>query len=202
MKDFKYYYPDYPQIAASLYIEACCVSDAEIPSGNGGINKERYTYGQLRHQPIINELLGNINNPHLKRFAEECNSRNAVDGFRMFKVEEEYCFWGLRVGPVVKVPALIELREYFSRNYESQQAFNEHRVTSAMVRKITYAMLHSEIARRSGMSEKEAELAIGNQLDCAPHEDISGYIFMVPNWAHRWFRHDGYVSNMRRSLNL
>lgn len=36
----------------------------------------------------------------------------------------------------------------------------------------------------------------GNQLDCAPHEDISGYIFMVPNWAHKWFRHNGYVSKM------
>ena len=33
-------------------------------------------------------------------------------------------------------------------------------------------------------------------LDCVPHEDISGYVYMVPNWAHKWFRHRGYVSTI------
>ena len=33
-------------------------------------------------------------------------------------------------------------------------------------------------------------------LDYVPHEDISGYVYMVPNWAHRWFRHKGYLSAM------
>ena len=53
-----------------------------------------------------------------------------------------------------------------------------------------------ELARLYGTSVQEAADIIGNQLDCAPHEDISGYIFMVPNWAHKWFRHNGYVSRM------
>jgi hypothetical protein len=52
-----------------------------------------------------------------------------------------------------------------------------------------------------GITEREAALAIGNQLDCAPHEDISGTMFLVPNWAHKWFRHDGYVSRLLAALN-
>ncbi|MDE6511152.1 MAG: hypothetical protein K2L00_03545 [Muribaculaceae bacterium] len=44
--------------------------------------------------------------------------------------------------------------------------------------------------------------AIGNMLDCFPNEDISGYVYMVPNWAHRWFRHKGYVSAMVHLVNL
>jgi hypothetical protein len=52
-----------------------------------------------------------------------------------------------------------------------------------------------------GSTDREAALAIGNQLDCAPHEDISGTMFLVPNWAHKWFRHDGYVSRLLASLN-
>lgn len=37
--------------------ELCIISDSDIPSGSGGINGEGYTYGQLRHQPIIAEIL-------------------------------------------------------------------------------------------------------------------------------------------------
>lgn len=37
--------------------ELCIISDSDIPAGSGGINGEGYTYGQLRHQPIITEIL-------------------------------------------------------------------------------------------------------------------------------------------------
>ena len=40
--------------------ELCIISDSDIPSGSGGINGEGYTYGQLRHQPIITEILQRI----------------------------------------------------------------------------------------------------------------------------------------------
>lgn len=197
---FKESNPDYPLTITSLSIEACLVSDLDIPSGSGGINREQYTYDRLRHQPIISELLHNITIPQLKRFAEACNSRNSAEGFRMFKVDGEYCFWGLRVGPVVKTPAVSEMRQILMDNPKTAQAVKEHRVTAAMIRAVTYDLLREEIARCCGISKEEAGLAIGNQLDCAPHEDISGYIFMVPNWAHKWFRHDGYVSQMLREI--
>lgn len=41
--------------------------------------------------------------------AEECNERNTRDGFTMYKVDGEYCFEGLRVGPKVKIPSKDEL---------------------------------------------------------------------------------------------
>ncbi len=91
-------YPDYPLSLEKLDTETCIVSDSDIPSGSGGINGERYTYGQLRHQPIIPELMRNITNSQLKHYAEECNSRNSQEGFCMFKVEGEYCFLGIKSG--------------------------------------------------------------------------------------------------------
>ena len=54
---FKMKYPDYPLSLEKLDTETCIVCDSDIPSGSGGINGERYTYGQLRHQPIIPELM-------------------------------------------------------------------------------------------------------------------------------------------------
>ncbi len=193
-------YSDYPLSTANLLIEPYTVSDSDIPSGNGGINGEQYTYRQLRHQPIIRELMCNIQNGRLRKYAEECNTRNQSEGFHMFKVENEYCFWGLRVGPVVKTPLADEMKRILLSRSDTAQAVREHRVTAAMIRVITYDLLQKEVARLCNMTYSEAALAIGNQLDCAPHEDISGYIFMVPNWAHKWFRHDGYVSKMLREL--
>ncbi len=43
--------------------ELCIISDSDIPAGSGGINGEGYTYGQLRHQPIITEILQRIAHP-------------------------------------------------------------------------------------------------------------------------------------------
>lgn len=198
--DFLYCNSDYPFSTVSLRIEAFIVSDSDIPSGSGGINGERYTYGQLCHHPIIPELMRKITNDRLKQYAEECNSRNSQEGFRMFKVEGEYCFWGLRIGPVVKTPSVSEMKQILLKNPKTVQAVKEHQVTAAMIRAVTYDLLREEIGRCCGMLKEEAGLAIGNQLDCAPHEDISGYIFMVPNWAHKWFRHDGYVSKILREI--
>ena len=69
-------------------------------------------------------------------------------------------------------------------------------INAASNRNITYTLIREELARLYGTSVQKAADIIGNQLDCAPHEDISGYIFMVANWAHKWFRHNGYVSRM------
>ena len=192
--------PDYPLNINSLRIEVCSVSDTDIPSGNGGINGEDYTYGQLRRQPVIPELMGNVNNARLFQYVKACNARNATEGFQMFKVEGEYCFWRLRIEPVVKTPTVSEMRKILLANPKTALAVEKRQVTAPMIRTVTYSLLQEEIARCCGMSKEEAATAIGNQLDCAPHEDISGYVFMVPNWAHKWFRHDGYVSKMLKEL--
>jgi len=167
-------------------IEYCTISDADIPSGSGGINGEGYTYGELRHQPIVNEVLQRITHPIARQMAEECNERNRGEGFTMYKLDGEYCFEGLRVGPKVKMPskdALIAM-------------LGGHELDAASIRSVTYSLLREELARLYGTTIQEAGDIIGNQLDCAPHEDISGYIFMVPNWAHKWFRHGGYVARL------
>lgn len=200
--EFKSNNPDYPLSTSTLHITVCTISDADIPSGSGGINSEGYTYKQLRYSPIIPELMEKVNNISLKKYARECNERNSTKGFLMFRVEGEYCFWGLRVGPIVKTPTTQEMKQILLKDSKTAQAIKEHSVTASMVRTVTYDLLREELARQCGISKEEAGLAIGNQLDCAPHEDISGYIFMVPNWAHKWFRHDGYVSRMLQELNL
>lgn len=165
-------------------IEYPVISDSDIPSGSGGINREGYTYGQLRRCPIIHEVMRGISNPTVRRWAEECNSRNC-GGFVMRKVSGEYCFDGLHVGPKVKLPSRTELLGRLGTN-----------PSAAAVREVSYALLREEIARQTGLSVGQAASAIGNMLDCVPHEDISGYVYMVPNWAHKWFRHRGYVSSI------
>lgn len=192
--------PDYPFSTTSLKIESCTVSDTDIPSGNGGINSEGYSYGQLRHHPIIPVLMSNVENIRLRQYAEVCNARNEEEGFLMFKVDGEYCFWKLRIGPVVKAPTVSEMKKLLLANPKTAEAVKKKNVSAGMIREVTYTLLRQELARCCGISDKEAALAIGNQLDCAPHEDVSGYIFMVPNWAHKWFRHDGYVASMLREL--
>lgn len=160
------------------------ISDSDIPSGSGGINREGYTYGQLRRQPIIPEVMRGISNPIVRRWAEECNARNR-SGFVMRKVDGEYCFDGLHVGPKVALPSREEIVRRLGQN-----------PTTGDIRELSYSLLREEIARQTGMSVSSAASAIGNMLDCVPHEDISGYVYMVPNWAHKWFRHRGYVSRI------
>ena len=164
--------------------ENCILSDSDIPSGSGGINREGYTYGQLRRQPIIPEVMHGISNPIVRRWAEECNARNR-SGFGMRKVDGEYCFDGLHVGPKVALPSRAEIVRRLGAN-----------PTAGDIRELSYSLLREEIARQTGMSVASAASAIGNMLDCVPHEDISGYVYMVPNWAHKWFRHRGYVSRI------
>lgn len=168
-------------------IEYPTISDFDIPSGSGGINREGYTYGQLRRQPIIPEVMQSITNPTVRRWAEECNERNR-NGFVMRRIDGEYSFDGLHVGPKVKLPSRHELIRLVGPN-----------PTAEDIRAVSYDLLRNEIALQTGMSVAKAASAIGNMLDCVPHEDISGYIYMVPNWAHRWFRHRGYVSAMLSS---
>lgn len=160
------------------------ISDSDIPSGSGGINREGYTYGQLRRQPIIPEVMRLITNPIVRRWAEECNARNR-NGFVMRKIDGEYSFDGLHVGPKVKLPDRTELVRRFGRV-----------PTAAEIRDVSYSLLREEVSRQAGMSVAMAASAIGNMLDCVPHEDVSGYVYMVPNWAHKWFRHSGYVSQI------
>lgn len=194
-------YQDYPDASNIFHLEYCTVSDCDIPNGSGGINKECYTYGTLRRQPIINEILNKVNHFDIKSYIEECNNRNLKSAFDMFKINGEYCFWGLRLGPIVQAPDELELRKLLSQDHKSSEAMQQKAVTARMIRDITYNLLRQAIANDCNVSVKEAGYIIGNVLDCAPHEDASSYIFMVPNWAHNWFRHDGYVSKMLKVLN-
>lgn len=201
LQDFIALNKDYPNVDQIRHVELYYVSDQDIPSGNKGINREGYKYGQLRSQPIINELLKGIDNVHLASLAKACNDRNSQHGFQMFKVNGAYCFWSLRVGPVVQTPTVEQMRRILASQPHAALAVVNKCVTADLIRKVTYNLLHREVAKVCDISVKEAAYAIGNQLDCAPHEDPSGYIFMVPNWAHNWFRHVGYVSQMVKELN-
>lgn len=200
-KDFLNLNKNYPEPDYIYQVEYYTVSDNDVPNGSGGINKESYTYGQLRRKPIINEILRTISNPTVLKYVQVCNKRNSQEGFTMYKVNGEYCFWGLRVGPIVKTPSESELRTILNLQSNTAQALLQKVVTPRMLRDITYDLLRNAISQDCNMTTKEATQVIGSQLDCAPHEDASGYIFMVPNWAHNWFRHDGYVAKMLKMLN-
>ena len=107
----------------------------------------------------------------------------------MRKVDGQYSFDGLHVGPKVKLPTRQQLIALLRNNPTAEE-----------IRNVSYTLLREEIASQTGMSIAKAASAIGNMLDCVPHEDISGFVYMVPNWAHRWFRHKGYVSAMLNEI--
>ena len=200
-KQFSLLNEGYPNLSGIQQIEQCIVDNNDIPQGYGGINKEKYTFGELRRKPIINEILRKISLQKVRTLAEECNIRNTEQGFIMFKIDGEYCFWGLRLAPIVKVSNVNELRLLLEAETKTAEALRNKQITAGMIRKITYSLLKEELASMCEISYNEAEHVIGNELDCAPHEDPCGYIFMVPNWAHKWFKHDGYVCKMLRILN-
>lgn len=151
------------------------------------INGEGYTYGQLRHKPMIDEVLVKIKNPKAREWAEECNHRSRKGG-RMKKINGEYSFEDLRVGPKVKLPPHEEYEKLSGKNNPSSED----------IRKVNYQIVRNALAKKLGISPKEAGDMIGQQFVCIIHEDQSGYAYMVPQWAHEWFRHDGYVSKVKK----
>ena len=185
------------------------IDDDDIPSGNHGINKEGYTYGQLRRQPIIKEISDKIQNSKLKEDVEICNKRNS-NGFVAKKINGEIDFSSLRVGDKVKLPNENELREILIANPKTRQFVLEGKVSEDMIRNVSYDILRNYFASKYGSSDdveenrKETKDMIGKLLDCAPHEDKEGYVYAVPNVFHTWknyFSHTGYAATMRDKIN-
>ena len=77
--------------------------------------------------------------------AEECNERNRQEGFTMYKVDGEYCFEGLRVGPKVKIPSKDKLLVLLGGQP----------INAAAIRNITYTLLREELARMYGTTAQE-----------------------------------------------
>ena len=75
------------------------------PSWFWRYQRRRLYIRTIATQPIITEVLKRITHPIARQMAEDCNERNSRDGFTMYKVDGEYCFEGLRVGPKVKIPS-------------------------------------------------------------------------------------------------
>lgn len=119
-------------------VEYVDVADMDVPAGSGGINRERYTYGELRRRPIIPEVMRGISDSVVRRWAEECNARNR-SGFVMRKVNGEYRFDGLHVGSKVKLPSKGGLLAQLGPDPSAQA-----------VREVSYALLREEIARQTG----------------------------------------------------
>lgn len=83
----------------------------------------------------------------------------------MRKVSGEHCSDGLHVGPKVKLPSKAEIMMRLGSS-----------PSAAAVRDVSYTLLREENARQAGLSVSQAASAIGNMLDCVPHEDISGFV--------------------------
>ena len=147
--------------------ELCIISDSDIPVGSGGINGEGYTYGQLRHQPIITEILQRITHPIARQMAEECNERNSRDGFTMYKVDGEYCFEGLRVGPKVKIPSKEELLALLGNQP----------INAASIRNITYTLIREELAGYTAQLYRKLQTSLATNLT-APRTKISLAIYL------------------------
>lgn len=74
-----------------------------------------------------------------------------------------------------------EIRKIFAAQVKTAQAVANKLVSADMIPEVSYSLLRQGLAKVCGISVKKAALAIGNLLDCAPIEDLSRLIFMLPN---------------------
>lgn len=171
----------------------------EIPQANGS-NKEKHTLGQLLSKPMPQDILARIGNPKLKEMAENCNIRN-INNIEILKRDGEYDFIPLRVGPEINAPSVPDYKVFLNQKDDTRTALRNGAVTPAMIRKINYEIYREELGKELGVSPKVAGEMIGNDAVCVIHEDKSGKMYMVPQWAHENFKHNGYVSYVVKELN-
>lgn len=192
-KKFLFANYDYPGEIRDINISVCSVDDNAIPSYKGEINSEEYTFGQLRFQPITPEIIRNIAYSGMRLYAIDCNRRNSLTGFSMYKIEDRYCFWALRVGPVLKKLTIENINDILHLRKISEKAEINNN-TIDIIKNVEQKLLIEIIASDCGISEEEAETGICFQLHCILHEDISGFVFMIPEWAYKWFNSENYKS--------
>lgn len=180
-----------------------------LPNGEyNGINREKYTYGELCRRPIISEIM-DIPNPEtgetmlkdkkLREWAKKLNEVSSKGELAIKETNGQPDLSKFQLGPRVELPTVGE----YSSMPEIASLLEKGASKSELkdgIRKINYDILREKVGELCGQTKEWAAKNIGSQLDCAPHEDINGTIYMVPNWAHKWFPHGGYASKVAEQL--
>lgn len=180
-----------------------------LPNGEyNGINREEYTYEKLCRRPIISEIM-DIPNPEtgetmlkdnkLREWAKKLNEVSSKGELVIKETNGQPDLSKFQLGPRVELPTVGE----YSSMPEIASLLEKGASKSELkdgIRKINYDILREKVGELCGQTKEWAAKNIGSQLDCAPHEDINGTIYMVPNWAHKWFPHGGYASKVAEQL--
>lgn len=175
-----------------------------IPSGNGGINKEGGTLGEIALAPVPEALLVRIESL-------------GIDGATAERIRRDARAMGRGLVPEPAVDGVVDFSPVAWPNFlpalptvepltESLQAVLKGQLLTAVtpdkIRAITYTIGREALSKRYAISIAQAAELVG-LLDYVFHETTDGYLQIVPNNLHRYkqlYAHKGYVSRMMHQL--
>lgn len=176
-----------------------------VPYGNGGINIEKRTLGEICEQPVTNKLLKELDNmglsskslSQIKADLSKMGSNDVPLPAENGNVDFSAISWP---GVSPKLPNKKKLIEEISKNRKITDVAD---IRPDDIRKVSYDYAHNALAEKYGITKEQASRIIG-KLDLVIHEAESGVAQIVPNNVHRFkqlYAHKGYVSKMMKEIN-
>jgi hypothetical protein len=176
-----------------------------VPYGNGGINIEKRTLGEICKHPVSNKLIKELDNMGLspqslskiKADLSKMGSNTIPTPAENGNVDFSSISWP---GITPQLPDKKKLIEEISKNRKITDVAD---IRPDDIRKISYDIAQNALAEKYGLTKEQASLIIG-KLDLVIHEAESGVVQIVPNNVHRFkqlYAHKGYVSKMMKEIN-
>ena len=176
-----------------------------VPYGNGGINAEKRTLGEICKQPVTDKLIRGLDEMGLKPGAlakiksdlAKMGSKNVPSPAEGGHVDFSSISWP---GISPKLPDKKKLIEEVSKNRNIVDVAD---IRPDDIRRVSYDIAHNALSEKYGITKEQAKLIIG-KLDLVIHEAESGVVQIVPNNVHRYkqlYAHKGYVSKMMKEIN-
>ena len=176
-----------------------------VPHGNGGINAEKRTLGEICEQPVTDKLIRGLDEMGLKPGAlakiksdlAKMGSKNVPLPAEGGRVDFSSISWP---GISPKLPDKKKLIEEVSKNRNIVDVAD---IRPDDIRRVSYDIAHNALSEKYGITKEQAKLIIG-KLDLVIHEAESGVVQIVPNNVHRYkqlYAHKGYVSKMMKEIN-
>jgi len=201
LKQFYLDNPDYPRWSDTITVDEVHIEVQDEPGLLLQSHGFEYNLDELFHQPISQANLEKIKNLKLRELAEACNARTAQNRFKPYLVNGKTCLWSLRLPLMLKAPNALEVNKLFHGDLMMLKLIARGAIKAGTIMDLSTEMMITEVSKHCGMSRKETERAVRNELNCVTHQDDCGYFYLVPRWAFDLFKQKGYAHKMAASIN-
>ncbi len=171
-----------------------------IPDGNGGINKEGRTLGEIAKNLVPDELIEKFKSSseysqETKNLTLDCIEKSGSDNIPQW-ADGKFNFDDVALDNH-KTP-LASKDEIITKTGK-----NPADITSHDIRDINYKIVREDWAKKLNCTPEQAGKIIG-ELDLVIHEDVEGYGILIPNNIHRYkniYSHNGYTAKILKEIN-